>query len=92
MSAPLAVITGASGGIGAALAKRLAADGWQLHLIDVDGERLDTVRGTLPGTHSVAVSTLDTPGDCAAALPGPKGLSSGSRARCRARWVHAVSA
>ncbi|MEM9604913.1 MAG: SDR family oxidoreductase [Pseudomonadota bacterium] len=75
MSAPLAVITGASGGIGAALATRLVADGWRLHLVDVDAERLEVVRQSLVGAVSSAVSALETPAACAAALPsGGEGI------------------
>jgi NAD(P)-dependent dehydrogenase (short-subunit alcohol dehydrogenase family) len=39
----LVAITGAAGGIGRALARRLAAEGWRLLLLDVPGERLDAL-------------------------------------------------
>lgn len=67
-----AVITGAAGGIGLALADRLAANGWRLHLCDVDGPRLDAMQRELPESTTICESLLDTPQACQAALPdGP---------------------
>ncbi|MEM6620145.1 MAG: SDR family oxidoreductase [Pseudomonadota bacterium] len=64
---PLAVITGAAGGIGRAIATRLSADGWRLHLIDVREDGL----GEFPAA-TRSISPLDTPEACRAALPkGP---------------------
>ena len=45
----VALITGAGSGIGAELARQLAARGMRLALIDVDGERLEAIAATLPG-------------------------------------------
>lgn len=42
-----AVITGAAGGIGLALARRLAREGMRLALADIDGERLKSAAATL---------------------------------------------
>ncbi len=42
-----AVITGAAGGIGLALARRAAAEGMRLVLADIDGERLEKAAATL---------------------------------------------
>jgi len=67
------VITGAAGGIGKALATRLASDGWQLHLCDVNIERLEAMRSDLPDTTTVCESLLDTPDACASALPNSNG-------------------
>lgn len=64
-----AVITGAAGGIGIATAQRLAGDGWRLHLIDVDRERLEQLRRELPASTTVVQSTLESPAACASALP-----------------------
>ncbi len=63
------VITGASGGIGTALATRMSAQGWLLHLIDVAKAPLEALAARLPGKTNFAVSTLDSPEACASALP-----------------------
>ena len=69
MTAPVAVITGAAGGIGAVLARRLAAEGWRLHLVDVDAGRLKPLRQVLPEGTTIAESSLEDPAACATALP-----------------------
>ncbi len=63
------VITGATGGIGMALSHRLAADGWKLHLCDVNLQRLTSLKAQLPAGTTVCESQLDSPAACAAALP-----------------------
>jgi NAD(P)-dependent dehydrogenase (short-subunit alcohol dehydrogenase family) len=35
-----AIVTGGAGDIGRAIAKRLAVDGWEVALLDIDGEAL----------------------------------------------------
>ena len=62
------VLTGASGGIGVALAQRLAADGWRLHLCDVNRQRLERMLDDLPAGTSVSESLLDSPDACVGAL------------------------
>lgn len=69
------VVTGAAGGIGTALARRLAGDGRRLHLVDVDATRLERLRRELPRHTTIAESRLEGPDACAAALPeAPEGI------------------
>ncbi len=72
--APLAMVTGAAGGIGTALAHRLANDGWRLHLVDVDQGRLDRLGGELPGGATYRESRLDDRKACIDALPDGEGI------------------
>lgn len=62
------VITGAAGGIGMALANRLSADGWRLHLCDVNRQRLEQCCSELPDNTTIFESRLDSPAECIAAL------------------------
>jgi NAD(P)-dependent dehydrogenase (short-subunit alcohol dehydrogenase family) len=45
----LAIVTGAAGGMGAASARQLAAQGWSLLLCDLDAERIEAVAAPLRG-------------------------------------------
>jgi len=64
-----AVIDGASGGIGRALVQRLATDDWNLHLCDVDKDRLESMQRDLPkGITAISESFLDTPQTCESVL------------------------
>lgn len=70
-----AVVTGAAGGIGMATARRLAAGGWRLHLIDIDRARLEAMARDLPEDTTMAESALVGPQACAEALsPAPDRL------------------
>ena len=63
-----AVVTGATGGIGRELVRRLAADGWQLHLCDLNLDSLEALQKNLPANTTISANSLDSPTACNKAL------------------------
>src|SRR3546814_774911 len=85
----VAVITGASSGIGVAYAERLAAEGYDLLLVARRADRLQDLAGRLADTHGVSAETL------VADLEDASDLAARSEERrvgkecvstCRSRW------
>jgi short-subunit dehydrogenase len=68
MSRPIALVTGASAGIGQSFAERLAHDGFDLIVVARRRERLDALARRLAGAHKTDVSVL------AADLSTPAGI------------------
>lgn len=54
------LLTGASGGIGQAIATRLAQAGAHLQVVGRDAGRLEQVRRTLAGAHQIVVADINT--------------------------------
>lgn len=73
---PTALITGATAGIGAAFARRLASDGLDLVLTARNGERLEDTARELRDTYAISAETL------AADLSAEEGLTA-TEERCR---------
>ena len=63
---PVAIVTGASSGIGRALALRLGADGYRVGLIARRGERLEAVAGEIAAAGGTAAAAVADVGDRAA--------------------------
>jgi NAD(P)-dependent dehydrogenase (short-subunit alcohol dehydrogenase family) len=64
--AKTAIITGASRGLGLALAAGLAADGWHLVVDARDGDALNSAMWQLPGRHAIIAGDVTDPAHRAA--------------------------
>ncbi|MEM7463767.1 MAG: SDR family oxidoreductase [Pseudomonadota bacterium] len=62
------ILTGAAGMIGMTIARRLAADNWRLHLVDIDAGRLEPMQQELPTDTTFAESRLEDPDACSEAV------------------------
>ncbi|HSV44797.1 MAG TPA: SDR family NAD(P)-dependent oxidoreductase [Ramlibacter sp.] len=63
-----ALVTGAARGIGAAIARMLAAEGATLTLLGRQGEALERLAAQLPGEHGIAVADIGDPDQVQAAF------------------------
>ena len=64
LSGMTALVTGASGGLGSAIAKSLARQGARLAVSGSNVEKLESFRSSLGGDHAVAArETVDQPAD-----------------------------
>jgi 3-oxoacyl-[acyl-carrier protein] reductase len=59
-----AVVTGAAGGLGLAVAKLLAERGARVSMVDIDAERLAAAAGEVRGETQTVVADLSRTGDC----------------------------
>lgn len=64
IAAKRAIVTGAAGGIGQAIARRLAENGARVALLDIDAarDRLEALAGALPGACAVVADVTDAEG------------------------------
>lgn len=57
----LALVTGAGGGLGEAIARHLAREGWRLAIADRDGAAAEALARELPGARAYALDVRDEP-------------------------------
>ncbi len=67
LTGAVVVVTGAAGGLGAAVARRFARSGARLALVDIDPSRLADVADALPGSEAL-VCDLTDPDECESAI------------------------
>jgi NAD(P)-dependent dehydrogenase (short-subunit alcohol dehydrogenase family) len=60
-----AIVTGAAGGLGLAVAQLLAADGTRVMMVDIDAARLRDAAEGIAGDVRITVADLSDTGDCA---------------------------
>ncbi|MBJ7470101.1 MAG: SDR family NAD(P)-dependent oxidoreductase [Solirubrobacteraceae bacterium] len=72
---PLALVTGASSGLGEAIARRLSSDGYRVILLARRADRLETIASGIPGALVLPVDLLaeDAPAKIAAAVDAAGG-------------------
>ncbi len=58
---PVALVTGAAAGIGEAIARRAAGEGYTVAVVDLDADGVERVAADLPGARAFGVDTTDEP-------------------------------
>lgn len=59
MTTKTALVTGAGGGLGAAIARRLAGEGYRVALLDTDAAGLEVEAARIPGSLAIAADVTD---------------------------------